>query len=112
MSDWLDLTRYPNLDPDDAVPGATLSELREVLLGHEISPLPPGAWHAALSAATGPAGESGHLAGEAPGAEWDRPGDGHLGPAWLEHQPDGLADHHAPSDHDGMPDPNWPGGHW
>jgi hypothetical protein len=111
VSDWLDMTRYPNLDPDDAVPGATLTELRGVLLGHQVAPLPDGQWHAALGAATG-TGESaeGVAGGGGPaGGGW---GTGHLGSWWLEHQPDNGAGHHPlPDPHDAT-DPHDDGGHW
>jgi hypothetical protein len=30
---WLDMSRYPELDPDEAVPPAVLERLRDVLLG-------------------------------------------------------------------------------
>jgi hypothetical protein len=110
VSDWLDMTRYPNLDPDDAVTGATLGELREVLLGHGVAPLPDGVWHAALGAATGtaePAAEAADGASDSSGS----PAGGHLGSWWPEHQPGGGADHHPPDTRD-VTDPHFGGDHW
>ncbi len=111
MSDWLDMTRYANLDPDDAVPGATLSELREVLLSHELAPLPDGVWHAALGGATGTAEPATGAADGAAGGGWAGPGSGHLGSWWLEHQAGGGANHPPPNPHD-VTDPHLDGGHW
>lgn len=106
MSDWLDMARYPNLDPDDAVTGARLSELREVLLGHGLAPLPDGAWHAALGAATGTAEPADDPADGSGG-----PADGHLGSWWAEHQIDAGADHHQADTHN-VTDPHFGGDHW
>jgi hypothetical protein len=111
VSDWLDMTRYANLDPDDAVPGATLRELREVLLGHELAPLPDGVWNAALGAATGTAEPAFGAADSAAGGGWGSPG-GHLGSWRLEHQPDGGADHHPPPNWHHVTDPHFDGEHW
>jgi hypothetical protein len=111
VSDWLDMTRYPNLDPDDAVTGARLSELREVLLGHGLSPLPDGAWHAALGAATGTAEPAHDPADDGMAGGLGRPDDGHLGSWWPEHQPDGGAGHPAPETRD-VTDPHFGGDHW
>ena len=112
MSDWLDMTRYANLDPDDAVTGATLSEMREVLLGQELAPLPDGVWHAALGAATGTAEPASGAADGAAGGGRDSPGDAHLGSWSPEHQPDGGADHHPPPDPHDVTDPHFGGEHW
>jgi hypothetical protein len=107
VNDWLDMTQYPNLDPNDAVSGAVLSELRDVLLGHELTPLPDGLWHQALAGATG-TGETVDNAG----GGWDSPGSGNQGSWWLEHQPEGSASHHLPPDPHHMSDPHVDGGHW
>jgi len=106
------MTRHANLDPDDAVPGATLRELREVLLGHELAPLPDEVWRAALGAATGTAESASGAADGAARGGWGSPGGGHLGSWWLEHQPDAGADHHPPSDPHDVTDPHLDGEHW
>jgi hypothetical protein len=42
--DWLDMSRYPELDPDQAVPPPGLGRLIEILLGHELGPPPGVSW--------------------------------------------------------------------
>jgi hypothetical protein len=32
---WLDMSRYPDLDPDEALAPEVLGRLRDILLGHE-----------------------------------------------------------------------------
>jgi hypothetical protein len=108
VSDWLDMSRFPNLDPDDAVPGATLSEMRDVLLGHELAPLPDGVWHTALDAATGTA----EPASGAPEGSWVAAGGGHITSWWPEHQDDAGAGHQPPPDPHDVTDPHFDGGHW
>jgi hypothetical protein len=117
---WLDMSRYPDLDPDQAVPDSVVGLMRDFLLGHEVAPLPDQAWDAALGAAllahggdpgTAPGTDvPGHGTGDGTGDEGAHPG------PWL---PDDLAGGHG----DALPgpllddahtngDPHFGGGHW
>lgn len=48
---WLDMSRYPEpgpaADPDEALPAWALGRLRDILLGHEVTPPAGVAWPAA-----------------------------------------------------------------
>jgi hypothetical protein len=52
---WLDMSAYPNLAPDDAVPAGVLGVLRDVLRAPEVAPLHPDVWHDVLHATLNPA---------------------------------------------------------
>jgi hypothetical protein len=41
---WLDMSRYPDLDPDQALPPPGLGRLIEIRLGHKLGPLPEFSW--------------------------------------------------------------------
>jgi hypothetical protein len=70
-SAWVDMGRYPNLDPDEALPGPVLETLREILDTAHVAPLPADVWAAAVQHAVeaasqtdagGPVTHSGHEA--------------------------------------------------
>jgi len=45
---WLDMSRYPNLDPELAVDAPVLEALRDILHTSDLAPLPTGTWIAIL----------------------------------------------------------------
>lgn len=52
---WMDMSRYPNLDPDHALPVGTLAALHDILHTWNPAPLPTDTWTQALDQATNPA---------------------------------------------------------
>lgn len=46
--EWLVMSSYPNLGPDDALPAGALAALRGALHANQIAPMPPGVWETAL----------------------------------------------------------------
>lgn len=52
---WLDMSAYPNLAPDDAVPEQVLGLLRDVLRAPQVAPLHPDVWQDVLHGAVAPA---------------------------------------------------------
>lgn len=50
-SAWLDMTRYPKLPPDEAVPGQLLAALQAILRAVEPPTVAGGAWQAAVDGA-------------------------------------------------------------
>ena len=48
---WLDMSVYPNLAPDDAVPEQVLGLLRDVLRAQQVAPLHPDVWQDVLHGA-------------------------------------------------------------
>jgi hypothetical protein len=124
---WLDMGRYPDLDPDHAVPAATLGTLHDFLLGGEIAPLPDEAWATAVGGALLTSGHDAGPAETGAGQAEDSAGDGpddHVPPAagwsadpWAGGH-DGLLPGLFPGSHevtDPLADgggPHSDGGHW
>jgi hypothetical protein len=50
---WLDMSHYPNLDPELAVAAPVLKALRDILLASDLTVLPASTWVAALREALG-----------------------------------------------------------
>jgi len=106
---WLDMDGYPELDLDPADP--VLGQVRDILRGHEVAPLPDGAWEAALHAAIGES-EPGDVSWSAD------PDTGAGGLWWTDQVPDIGVDHYPRPGRDEPTDPHWPtdphfdGGHW
>jgi hypothetical protein len=63
--EWLDMSRYPSLDPEDGVPDTRLARLREILRGHEVPPLTGRSWAAMIRGALGEDVMGTHVSGEA-----------------------------------------------
>jgi hypothetical protein len=96
---WLDMSAYPNLEPEDAVPDDVLGVLRDVLRAPGVEPLHPDAWQAVLHDATAPPD---HGAGSAPG-------EAHQPAAHEPGTPDAAHDHET-HEHETQ-DGHWPAPH-
>jgi hypothetical protein len=108
---WLDMNGYASLDPDYALPGAMLGELRDVLLGHAVAPLSDGTWQETLAAATASGEPPGDTASAWTGADGTHQAPGE--PWWQDHGTggiDGTAHHPLTESHD--TNPYFDGGHW
>jgi len=91
---WLDMSAYPNLAPDDAVPDQVLGVLRDVLRAPEVPPLHPDVWRDVLHGALAP---DDHAAGA---VSDETHGQQAHGQETHEHDPDA----HGHEAHDG----HWP----
>jgi hypothetical protein len=123
---WLDMSRYPSLDPDQVLAGPVLGTVRDILHTAGLTPLSSETWaqvlHGAFSAdpqPDSPAGAQGN--GERPGSEAAHEGDdrGHPGSAAPEpghEQPPwphpGDPREEPPPHTDPHPGSETDGGHW
>lgn len=113
-SPWLDVSAYPNLAPDNAVPDPVLAVLRDVLRAPEVPSLRPDVWHDVLHGAVHPAGseadDAGHDSREPESNEHTTGDHGAHGQHWQAPDPGGHT-WHGPgmSPHGGGPGGHGPG---
>lgn len=97
---WIDMERYPNLDPDQALEPGRLDELRDTLHATPLPPLPDTSWKTLLLIGL-------YDPGSLDSAPPDMAGDTLIDPAasqptWNNHPFPGWAphtDHEPPTDH-------------